>query len=250
MARPERDMANSLVHRELAPDDADDTKTGRVSAHLATVLTGRAVPYTRPGSRSAIDKRPVDGPVKVTKLGLDGDEQGDRVAHGGPDKAVLMYAFEHYAIWREELGPRLILDAPGAFGENLSAVGLTERNACLGDLLRIGGALLEISQPRQPCWKLADRFGVPDMALRVAAKRRTGWYLRILEEGLIASGDGVSLTSRPFPAWPIRRLIELLEPHPVDRNELNAALALPLVPGWRKPVEARLQRGLAGKSGK
>src|SRR5690606_5500797 len=131
---------------------------GRIQA----VLTGRAVAYTRPGSRSAIAKQLRAGRIHVGFDGLDGDEQGDTRFHGGPDKAVHLYAFEHYAQWIDEIGKRPVLGAPGAFGENLSTLGLTEETLCFGDELRVGSALLQISQARQPCWKLNDRFGVPD----------------------------------------------------------------------------------------
>ncbi|RPE79889.1 MOSC domain-containing protein [Vulcaniibacterium tengchongense] len=210
---------------------------------LDAVLTGRARPYTRPGSASAIDKRPVEGPVRVGALGLAGDEQGDRRVHGGPDKAVHHYPFEHYRAWREELGDLEPLRAPGGFGENLSGRGWTEDAVCLGDRYRIGGVLLEVSQGRQPCWKLNDRFGVADMARRVQASGRTGWYYRVLEPGLLQAGAAIELMERPHPQWPLRRLGALLFERRLDPGELRQALELPLVPSWRRLFEARLQRG-------
>lgn len=210
--------------------------------HIQTVLTGRALPYTRPGSRSAINKQPVAGPVLVHREGLTGDEQGDRRVHGGPDKAVHLYASEHYPMWREELGPRRVLDTPGAFGENLSTQGVTEANICLGDQLLIGNTLLEVSQARQPCWKLNDRFGVPDMAQRVQRSLRSGWYCRVLEQGILQAGAPITLIARPYPDWPLRRLMELLYLRPLERELLMQARDLPLVPAWRLLVENRLAR--------
>lgn len=210
---------------------------------VRTVLTGRALPYTRPGSWSAIAKQPVEGPVQVHREGLAGDEQGDRRVHGGPDKAVHLYATEHYPLWRGELGARPVLGAPGAFGENLSTQGVTEADVCLGDRLRIGGALLEVSQSRQPCWKLNDRFGVPDMALRVQQTLRTGWYCRVLEPGSLQAGDAITLIARPHPDWPLLRLIELLYHRPLDRELLTQVRDLPLVPSWRRMIETRLACG-------
>jgi MOSC domain-containing protein YiiM len=207
------------------------------------VLTGRAVPFTRPGSASAIAKAPVEGPVNVGLDGLSGDEQGDRRVHGGPDKAVHVYASEHYAAWRSELGDRSVLRAPGAFGENLSTSGLSEANVCLGDKIRIGGVLLEVSQPRQPCWKLNDRFDVSDMARRVQRTLRAGWYLRVLEPGTLIAGDAVTLVERPHPRWPMVRFLELLYRRPLDREWLDEALALPLVPSARRLIAARLSSG-------
>lgn len=212
-------------------------------AVIRAVLVGRAVPYTRPGTMSAIDKRAVAGSVWMGPLGVEGDEQGDRRAHGGPDKAVLMYAFEHYETWRAEIGVRPVLMNAGAFGENLSTWGMTETEVCFGDLLRIGSVVAEVAQGRQPCWKLNDRFGVPDMMERVRASRRTGWYLRILQNGCVKAGDFVILVKRPYPDWSIFRMNGLLPPHPFDKQALETATALPLTPGWRGAIEARLARG-------
>lgn len=210
---------------------------------VTALLRGRAVAYTRPGSRSGIDKRPLQGPVWIGELGLDGDEQGDLRVHGGPDKAVHHYPREHYRVWRDDIGAHALLDAPGAFGENLSSEGLNEAQVCLGDRYRFGGALLEVSQARQPCWKLNDRFGVADMARRMQATGRTGWYYRVLEAGEAVAGDRLVLSARPWPQWPLQRIAAMLFVRTLDRDELAAALALPLVPSWRKLVEARLARG-------
>ena len=108
------------------------------AARIDAVLVGRAVEYTRPGSRSAIDKRVVAGQVVVGPEGLQDDEQGDRRVHGGPDKAIHHYPRDHYAAWRGEIGAHPLLQAPGAFGENISTIGVTEADVCLGDRLRLG----------------------------------------------------------------------------------------------------------------
>lgn len=205
---------------------------------VATVLRGRAVPYTRPGSRSGIAKSPVAGLVAVGTLGLEGDEQGDLRVHGGPDKAVHQYAQEHYPLWRTELGAMPVLDAPGAFGENLASTGMTEQHLCLGDQVRVGSVLLEVSQSRQPCWKLSDRFGIADMARRVQQTGRTGWYYRVLQ-----AGDAITLVARPWPQWPLARVMQVLYHQPFDAAVLQALAALPLTPSWRRMVEGRLARG-------
>jgi MOSC domain-containing protein YiiM len=209
---------------------------GRVEA----VLSGRAVPYTRPGTRSAIAKQIVDGPVAVGPEGLACDEQGDRRAHGGPDKAVHHYAREHYAHWRAELGALPVLERPGAFGENLSTSGFTEAGICIGDRLRIGTVLLEVSQSRQPCWKLNDRFGRADMARLVQQTGRTGWYYRVIEPGALQAGDAVFLVARPHPAWTLERLIDALYRRMLDTATLSEMLTLPLTPSWRRLVSGRL----------
>lgn len=215
----------------------------RALARVEAVLTGRAVDYTRPGSRSAIAKRPRQGPVLAGPEGLDGDEQGDRRVHGGPDKAIHHYPHDHYAAWRAELGPHPLLEAPGAFGENISTRGVTEADLCLGDRLRLGAAVVEVSQGRQPCWKLSDRFGIADLARRVQDSGRTGWYYRVLEPGPVQAGDVLELLERPWPDWPLTRLAGLLYRRTLDRAGLVAALALPLVPSWRKVFERRLEQG-------
>ncbi|UZW60357.1 MOSC domain-containing protein [Lysobacter enzymogenes] len=210
---------------------------------VTALLRGRAVAYSRPGSVSAIDKRPLHGPVRIGELGLDGDEQGDLRVHGGPDKAVHHYPREHYRRWRDEIGAHALFDAPGAFGENLSSEGLDEAAVCLGDRYRFGEVLLEVSQARQPCWKLNDRFGVADMARRMQANGRTGWYYRVIEAGRAEAGERLRLIARPWPRWSLQRIATMLFVRTLDREELQAALALPLVPSWRKLVEARLARG-------
>lgn len=211
-------------------------------AHVEAVLTGRAVPYSRPGHLSAIDKRPLLERVAVGKLGLTGDEQGDSHAHGGVDKAVHLYAREHYALWRAELGALPLLEQPGAFGENLSLRGVDEHSICLGDRLQIGTVILEVAQGRQPCWKLNDRFGVPNMARRLQETLRTGWYCRVLQEGELGAGDAVTLLARPHPDWSVARLMEVLYRRCLDPQILTEVLTLPLVPGWHKLVEQRLAR--------
>jgi MOSC domain-containing protein YiiM len=185
----------------------------------------------------------VTGPVQIGVTGLDGDEQGDPSVHGGPDKAVHHYPFDHYAHWRQELGDHALLTRPGGFGENISTRDVTEADLCLGDRLRMGSAVLEISQPRQPCWKLADRFGLKLMPRLVQERRRTGWYYRVLEPGTVTAGDDLVLLERRFPAWPIRKLVELLYEHGLDRDLLREAAALPLPPSWHKLIEGRLARG-------
>ncbi|NVJ03616.1 MOSC domain-containing protein, partial [Myxococcus sp. AM009] len=129
----------------------------------------------------AIDKRPVRDAVEVGINGIVGDEQGDLRVHGGPDKAIHHYPFDHYAAWQADIGAQPLLAQPGAFGENVSTTGITEADICVGDRLRAGSVMLEVSQLRQPCWKLNDRFNTRDMARRVQHTARTGWYYRVLE---------------------------------------------------------------------
>ncbi|MCO7634856.1 MOSC domain-containing protein [Pseudomonas guariconensis] len=209
---------------------------------LDSLLTGRARPFTRPGSYSGIDKHPRQGPLKVTFLGLEGDEQGDLRVHGGVEKALHHYPREHYAQWAEALGGHPLLAQPGAFGENFSSIGWRESDVCLGDRIRVGSALLEISQGRMPCWKLNDRFGVAQMALQVQQSGRTGWYYRVLEEGTVEAGDALQLVERPHGDWSVARLSAVLFDKCLEPELLRECLALPLVPSWRKTLQRRLEQ--------
>lgn len=214
-------------------------------ATVDAVLLGRPTAFGPNGEPSGIDKRPAPGPVRVTRTGLAGDGQGDRRHHGGAEKAVHHYPFEHYAAWRAEkpaLAPRLA--APGAFGENLSTVGLSEREVCIGDVWRLGGAVVQVSQGRQPCWRLNRRFDDAGMARRVQASGRTGWYYRVLEEGAVAAGDGLILVARPQPDWSLARLLEVLHRDTLNGEALAAIAAIPdLATSWRALAERRLARG-------
>jgi MOSC domain-containing protein YiiM len=194
---------------------------------------------------SAIEKRPVAGPIALTRLGLAGDAQADRRHHGGPDKALHHYPAQHYAAWRRELPGQADLFEPGGFGENLSTTGLSEENVCLGDIFRLGSATIQVSQGRQPCWKLNLRFALPDMARRVQEKGRTGWYYRVLEEGEVGPGDRLLQVARPHPDWPLARLLRLLHHDTLDRAGLAAIAELAvLAPGWRDIAAKRLRSGL------
>ncbi len=212
---------------------------------IRQVLTGRVSSLVRPGVLSAIDKQPVTAPVAVGALGLDGDEQGDRSVHGGPDKAVHLYAREHYAAWRRELPDCRVLDRAGAFGENLSVDGLDEAGVCIADRWRVGDLVIEVSQGRQPCWKLNLRFGVADMAARVQHSLRAGWYCRVIEPGTVAPGDAMELVGRSWPEWTIARLLRLIRDRECGRAELEEVLRLPLTPSWQRLFARRLDGGSA-----
>lgn len=214
-------------------------------AVLEAVLVGRAVPFAR-GASSAIDKRPVRGRIAVRAVGLDGDEQGDRAVHGGLDKAVHYVPLEHHDWFYRELAgdvARARLGTPGAFGENLAGRGLLEADVCLGDRVRVGTAVLEVSQSRQPCWKQSVHLAEPGLARRMQDTLRTGWYFRVLEEGHVGAGDELTLLERPFPDWSLARVGEVLYATDVDVHEHEAFSRLPLVPGWRARVERRLATG-------
>lgn len=177
---------------------------------IDAVLTGKARAFGDDGEPSAIAKQAVAGPLRVGALGIEGDEQADLTVHGGTDKAIHHYPRDHYRWWAEALGEHVLLGAPGAFGENISTAGLVESEACVGDRYRLGSALVEISQGRQPCWKLGHRFGVASVPASVVKSRRSGWYYRVIEDGTVAAGDALELVDRPLPEWSVERVFALL----------------------------------------
>lgn len=191
---------------------------------VLSLQCGKVRAFRGPDQPSAIGKLPVEGPVQVWRLGFAGDEQADLAVHGGPDKAIHHYPHDHYAYWREAIGDHPLLASFGAFGENIATAGLTEDAVCIGDRWRLGSALVEVSQGRQPCWKLDHRFdGAPVNAL-VVKSRRPGWYYRVIEEGTVAAGDMMELVARPHAAWTVRRVFGLLVAgdHKRDRAGLEA----------------------------
>lgn len=186
-------------------------------------------------------KKPVEGPVFVSATNLAGDGQADLKNHGGIDKAVLAYSANHYPKWRGELR---MPDMPcGAFGENLTIAGLSEESVCIGDIFSIGPVTFEVSQPRQPCWKLARRWRMHELVGLVVRNGRTGWYLRVLQEGTIKAGMPVLLIDRPNPAWSIARANEILHHH---QTELPLTLELADVPrlanSWVEELRERADR--------
>ncbi|HHF0510809.1 TPA: MOSC domain-containing protein [Vibrio antiquarius] len=209
---------------------------------VKAVLAGKTVPYAH-GAQSAINKQVQPERQHATELGFTSDEQGDPRFHGGIQKALHIYPSEHYPIWQQELGERTIFQSAGSFGENISSKGVTESTICLKDKIRIGSTLLEVSQGRMPCWKLNVRFDQHDMARRLQDTLRTGWYFRVLEEGDIGAGDEIILCERPYPEWPLARIMGAVFTGCLDREELTKLSELPLVESWGKLVERRLETG-------
>ena len=206
------------------------------------VLIGEIRPYGPKGEVSAYRKREVPGRLNVDVLGLEGDQQADRKHHGGPDKAILHYAFDHYPSWRTEQAHLMEhLQSPGAFGENLSTTGPTETSVCLGDRFRLGTALVEVSQGRQPCWKLGHRFGSKEMVREVMQSARCGWYYRVVEPGRVGTGDTIELVDRPHPAWSVSRVVKLVLGTCRDAGALSGLSTLPaLSENWRRRVQRRM----------
>lgn len=193
------------------------------------------------GADSAIYKHAVTQSVAVDTRGLLGDSQVDRTHHGGPDRALLHYCARHYADWQREL-PQAAqhLLAPG-FGENISSSVMNENNVCIGDSYRLGLARVQVTQPRSPCWKLNDRFGVSDMAQRVQNSARCGWLYRVLGSGNVAPGNAIELLERPHPEMTVATLMRAIYGAPLDIELLTAIAILPeLSPNWRRKAERRI----------
>jgi MOSC domain-containing protein YiiM len=150
---------------------------------------------------TGIWKYPVDARVRVRGVNLDGDDQADRTVHGGRDKAVYAYAREDYDFWQEAEG---LETAPGLFGENLTVEGLDLSAALVGERWQVGSALLEVAQPRQPCFKLGIRLSDPYFPKRFKAVSRMGAYLRIIEPGDVGAGDTIRVTHRSTHAVTLR----------------------------------------------
>jgi len=188
---------------------------------------------------TATYKYQIEGPVFVGTLGLNGDEVADHKNHGGPDKAVLAYSAAHYPHWRQET--RNSDWTGGAMGENLTIAGLDESNVCVGDAWQIGPhVVVQVSQPRQPCWKQAKRWGIQDLVVQILETGRTGWYLRVLTEGAISPGDELTLIARPHPDWTIARANQVMHFDKTNPDLARALAALPeLSASWQRDLARR-----------
>ena len=187
---------------------------------------------------TSIFKRPVTGMVRVGRLNLDGDRQADLTVHGGFNKAVYAYPSEHYTYWQEQL-PGIDL-AWGAFGENLTTEGLVETTLHIGDQLRIGSAVFQVTQPRMPCFKLALRMNRPDMVKRFWLSGRSGFYLSVLQEGELEAGDAIEHMTTGQPPVTVSEMVRLYR----DRAPSRAAL----LEAWRRRFHRSGRRRCASGS--
>lgn len=181
------------------------------------------VDYRGKPLETGIYKHPAAGPVQLGLEGFDGDGQADRVNHGGPDKAVCVYPIEHYAYWEAQLGTKLDYSA---FGENITVSGLLETEVCIGDVYEIGSALLQVSQPRFPCFKLSQKHGPADMPAKVLSTGYSGFYFRVLREGTVAAGDTVVKAGSGEEAITVRRVLKAMEVGRKDKSDLKELAGL------------------------
>ncbi|PNP42904.1 hypothetical protein TGAMA5MH_05650 [Trichoderma gamsii] len=208
-------MRSSYLDNLAAPFEAD---------RLIEIRTSGMKQMPGLNVMSGIDKQLRTVSMKIDKLGLEGDEH-DPTFHGGPDKAILGYCSSHYPSWQESYPDRLDKFVPGGFGENFVTAHMNERNVCIGDVISVGSeVILQVSLPRQPCFKLNHRFSLKNFAPETYKTSRTGWYYRVLREGTVNSGDELKLVERKWPAWTIERVQEYLH-RVTDNDEMNEKLA-------------------------
>jgi MOSC domain-containing protein YiiM len=186
---------------------------------------------------TSIFKRPVEGRVAVGKYNIAGDRQADLTVHGGPYKAVYCYPEEHYGYWREQL-PDMEL-VPGMFGENLTTRGLAEDEVHIGDQFRVGSAVLQVTQPRMPCFKLGIRFGRPDIVKRFWNSQRPGIYFSVVVEGDVAAGDPVERVRTATDGISIADVVALYMGRKKNAELMERALRAPLFGGWKAGLRER-----------
>lgn len=192
-------------------------------------------------------KTPVQGRIWLSRENLEGDGQADLHNHGGVDKAINAYPHEHYTYWKETLA-RQNLDL-GAFGENFTISGILESDVCIGDVFHIGEARIQVSQPRQPCWKLSRRWRLKDFALRVQDTGRTGWYFRVLTEGFVEAGTPLVLTERPHPQWTVAVANSIMHHRTSDMEAARSLMECDsLAVRWKHTLAKRVATGTASNN--
>jgi MOSC domain-containing protein YiiM len=187
---------------------------------------------------TGIFKEPVNEPLFLRELNFDGDAQADLEVHGGIYKAVYAYPYEHYATWQHELGRSDFVY--GQFGENITLRGLLETDVYIGNIYRMGEAHLQVTQPRVPCYKLGIRMGDPTFVKRFMKAERSGFYLRVLQEGEVNSGEAVELLEEDPNQMSVLDIHHLLYFDPDPKLAARALKIEALSPGWRGSFEAML----------
>lgn len=214
-------------------------KSDVVHYHLKNVYRG--TPVLRYGLKTAIDKSPVSTRIYLSYEGLEGDECADKLHHGGRERALHQYPLEHYDYWREKYGSHNHWQAPG-MGENLSSEGMTEGTVCLGDRYQWGDAIIEVSQPRSPCFKLNHRWVIDEFASNMQKISRCGWLYRVVQPGKVSVDDPLMLLEQVPNAISLRRICEMFFGDPLNRDGLlELEQQNTLSNSWMKKVVKRLE---------
>lgn len=193
------------------------------------------------GRPTAIFKQPVPGPMAVGPEGLIGDSQADRRVHGGPEKAIHHFPLETHVRLAAMFPDAAATLVAGALGENISTVGLTEAEVCIGDVFALGTALVQLCQPRTPCWKIEARHGVDGMTRAIADAGIAGWYYRVLATGTVAVGDRYELVDRAAGAPTLVRFWQIVHEHRPPLGELEALRDAPgLASNWQRKLAERI----------
>lgn len=205
-----------------------------LSARIDGLFFGTVASPWEGRAPSAIAKTALPGAHEINELGFVADEQADLRHHGGPEKAIHHYAKDHYAKWMSE-GEMPDGTVPAAFGENIATLGITEELVCIGDTLRLGSAVVQISQGRQPCWKVNAHTANRKMAALFQKTGRTGWYYRVIEAGVVSVGDVITLLERPQPDWSVKRVTAARLTRRVSQEDAATLSVMPeLADGWRE----------------
>ncbi len=200
-----------------------------LSAEITALFIGKVEDRWPGKPPSAIRKRQTDAVLHLQSTGFTEDSQADLEVHGGLEKAVHHYAADHLEFWRQEFPDHAEKFVPGCFGENISTVGLNEQNLCLGDVLTMGTATVQICQGRQPCWKLNAHMENEAMAAAFQRTGKTGWYYRVLENGEVKAGDQIKLIERSCPDWSVERVTKARFNPRLDQQEAEAIASLPAI---------------------
>lgn len=232
------------LREPLRPFPTLDIESTTMKLLSLNVGLPRLIVYQGQTINTGIFKQPVDGPVALRTLNLDGDRQADLSVHGGPNKAVYGYPSEHYAYWRKELPG---IDLPwGMFGENFTTKDMHESDLHVGDRLQLGSAILMVRQPRTPCYKLAAKFQRDDMLERFLVSGRSGVYFSVEQEGVVAAGDTFTFLSRNPEGITIAEMNSLFATDRYNRALLKKAIQTAALPeNWRDYFAERIARATA-----
>lgn len=210
------------------------------SAQIVSINVGKPQPLLYEGGevQSGIVKQETSGPLYLTKLNFEGDGQADLKYHGGPDKAVCVYSWEHYPYWVEKMNRQL---GHAAFGENLTVAGMLEPDVCIGDIYQLGEAVVQVTQPRQPCHKLAKLYHLKELPVWVQDSGYTGFYFRVLEEGLVTKEEPIRLLERNRHEISVQFANQIMHHDKHNLEAIERILQVEELSGnWRKTFSKRL----------